>query len=226
MHSDKNLDYIEFFQSLLQTGQQEYEKVGNRSFESMYAKYCVLFHIIDWNEIRNVCDVGCGTGAFEELFLKYQPDVEFTGIDPLPEYLQICQSKNIKNAIFFEGNINKLNFKNKQFDLVVNMGVLSNFNGNIIQAINELCRITKKYLYIVTFDEEYIGYKEGTRQKNPINIYHNPSKLSSLITNNGFKILMVNSISTDKIDNMINFKDFIKPVHETHTFFILAEKRI
>jgi ubiquinone/menaquinone biosynthesis C-methylase UbiE len=208
----------------LQTGQQEYEKVGWGSSESMYAKYCVLFHIIDWNEIKNLCDVGCGTGAFEELFSKYQPNVNFTGIDLLSEYLQICQSKNIKNAKFLEGDINKLNFDNNQFDLVVNMGVLQNFNGDVVLAINELCRISKRYLYVVTLDEEYIGYKNGTRQKNQINTYHNPSELSILIKNNGFKILTVNSISTDKIDHMIKFKDFIKPLHETHTFYILAER--
>lgn len=224
MHSNTDLNYTDFFQNLINKGQHEHEKVGWGSSESMYAKFCVLFNIIDWNTIQNVCDVGCGTGAFGELFSKYQPNVQFTGIDPSSGYLQICQSKNIKNAEFFEGDINKLNFKSTQFDLVVNIGVLQNFNGDVILAINELCRITKKYLYIVTLDEKYIGYKNGTRQKNPINIYHNPSKLSSLITNNGFKILNVNCISTDKIDNMINFKYFIKPLHETHTFFILAEK--
>jgi SAM-dependent methyltransferase len=224
MHSDTDLNYIDFFQSLINEGQHEYEKVGWRSFESMYAKFCVLFHIIDWNEIQNVCDVGCGTGAFEDLFSKYKPNVKFIGIDPIQEYLEISKSKNVNNAVFFKGDINNLPFDNDQFDLVVNLGVLQNFNGDINHAINELCRITKNYLYIVTLDSEFTGYKNGERKKDPINIYYNPDSLKKMVRGCECKIVGCQSISVDTVENMTISKNFIKPLHNTNTFFILAEK--
>ena len=138
--------------------------------------------------------------------------------------MEISKSKNVNNAVFFKGDINNLPFDNDQFDLVVNLGVLQNFNGDINHAINELCRITKNYLYIVTLDSEFTGYKNGERKKDPINIYYNPDSLKKMVRGCECKIVGCQSISVDTVENMTISKNFIKPLHNTNTFFILAEK--
>lgn len=226
MHSNQNIDYQDFFRNLLLKEKEDYKRLGIGSWESMYAKYCPLLHLIDWGGIETVSDIGCGTGNFEEFFSHMYPKIQFSGIDIVKESLIICDQKKIKNFHFLVGDLNYIPFLTDSFDLVVNIGILQNFNGFVEDAIKELMRISKKYLYLVTMDIDCLWFKTGKREMNPINRYFKPESLMNIITHNGFEIEKMASISLSNIDDMKNHTEFIKNIHETHTFFILAKKGI
>ena len=111
--------------------------------------------------------------------------------------------------------------------MVVSVGILQNFNGSLDKAISELCRVVRVggYLYVVTLDKDCIWFKEGIKKMNPINTYYSPEDLMNRIKEEGFSIEDARSISLLDIDSMKRGNDFILPLHETHTFFILAKRK-
>lgn len=55
-----------------------------------------LLEVIERNNIRNICDIGCGDGEFMKMICKEKPEVSITGIDASIKMLDLA-----KNA--FEG---------------------------------------------------------------------------------------------------------------------------
>jgi ubiquinone/menaquinone biosynthesis C-methylase UbiE len=192
----------------------------------MYAKFYPLFHEIDFTDVRDFFDVGSGNGALEEVIAINYPHVKIYGIDISEEMLKICKAKRIQKAEFLFGSIIKIPFEDTKFDVVASIGVLQNFNGSLDKAIDELCRVVRVggYLYVVTLDKDCKWFKEGIKKMNPINTYYSLEDLMDKIIGRGFSIENARSISLLDIDSMKRSTDFIRPLHETHTFFILAKR--
>ena len=221
------MNWKEYFDSLARNEVEEHRKVGWGTKESMYAKFYPLFHEIDFTGVRDFLDVGSGNGALEEEIAINYPHVKIYGIDISEKMLKICKAKRIQNAEFLFGSITHLPFRGRRFNVVVSVGVLQNFNGGLGKAVNELCRVVRAggYLYVVTLDKDCKWFKEGIKKINPINTYYSPEDLMDKIARRGFSIENARSISLLDIDSMKKGTDFILPLHETHTFFILAKRK-
>ena len=192
----------------------------------MYAKFYPLFHEIDFTIVKDFLDVGSGNGALEEEIAINYPHVKIYGIDISENMLKICKAKRIQNTEFLFGSMTQIPFEDTKFDVVVSIGVLQNFNGSLDKAIKELCRVVKAdgYLYIIALDKDCKWFKEGIKKMNQINTYYSPEDLMNRIARRGFSIENARSISLLDIDSMKKGTDFILPLHETHTFFILAKR--
>lgn len=98
-------------------------------------------------------DAGCGTGGYAvDLSLHGSSKVEVIGIDPSDERLALAQGKaEIKKAArvsFQQGSLSKLDFTDKEFDLVI--GDVSMLPAEqISDAIDELVRVAKKGATVV-----------------------------------------------------------------------------
>jgi len=221
------MNWKEYFDNLARNEAEEHRKAGWGSKESMYAKFYPIFHEIDFTRVRDFLDVGCGTGALEKLIAINYPHVKIYAIDISEEMLKVCKAKGIRNAEFLFGSITQIPFGDAKFDVVVSVGVLQNFNSSLDKAIDELCRVVRPggYLYVVTLDKDCKWFKKGAKKMNPINTYYSPENLMNRVARRGFSIEDARSISLLDIDLMEKSTDFILPLHETHTFFILAKRK-
>ena len=87
-----------------------------------------------------VGDIGCGNGKN----MKFDNDnIEFIGIDPCPEFVDICNSQNLNTSL---GNILNIPFKNNYLDHCICIAVIHHLEdrNDRVKAINELLRVTKK----------------------------------------------------------------------------------
>jgi ubiquinone/menaquinone biosynthesis C-methylase UbiE len=91
-------------------------------------------------------DVGCGTGistGFFKVKKKY-------GIDPSKELIKIA-IKNYPPYEFKVGSAENLPYMNKQFDVIVSVTAIQNFD-DIIKGLDEIKRVCKdKGYFILTF---------------------------------------------------------------------------
>jgi ubiquinone/menaquinone biosynthesis C-methylase UbiE len=93
---------------------------------------------------HKLLDVGCGTGistGFFNVKEKY-------GIDPSTKLINIARN-NYPMCEFAIGNAEKLPYKDKQFDVVISLTAIQNFE-DIENGLDEIKRIGKNY-FILTF---------------------------------------------------------------------------
>jgi ubiquinone/menaquinone biosynthesis C-methylase UbiE len=115
---------------------------------------------ISASEVFSVLDVGCGNGTFLRDYVDYYEADTGVGIEPSAEAISLLSDKwsDDKRLRFKTASAHKLPFDNDSFDLVTIWGVLCWVGRNeYLQALGELCRVTRKYLCIMDFvaSEDY-----------------------------------------------------------------------
>ena len=104
-----------------------------------------------------ILDVGCAKGFMLYDFLKLNPELKVYGID-ISRYAIANCIKSLKDKLKI-GNAKKLPYSDKYFDLVISINTVHNLEGKeIIEAIHEIQRVTKKNSYIVI--DAYSNKKE------------------------------------------------------------------
>jgi demethylmenaquinone methyltransferase/2-methoxy-6-polyprenyl-1,4-benzoquinol methylase len=88
-------------------------------------------------------DVGCGTGISTGFFKVKEKH----GVDPSKSLIRIAR-KNYPTITFIVGSAEQLLFKDKQFDVVISLTAIQNFD-NLEKGLNEIKRVGKHY--ILTF---------------------------------------------------------------------------
>lgn len=99
--------------------------------------------------IETILDVGGGTGAFSIPLACRGFDV--THVDFSPSMLDIARQKadGIRGIQFVEANSTDLPYRDRSFDLVLNMdGAISFCGSDAEKAVSETCRIAKKIAVI------------------------------------------------------------------------------
>jgi len=94
-----------------------------------------------------VIDVGCGTGR-TLLWLKGLGFKNLIGVDITRSSLKHCKKIGIKNVYLMD--VFGLKYKTEEFDLVFSEGLVEHFNeSDFISSINEICRVSRKYVLFV-----------------------------------------------------------------------------
>jgi ubiquinone/menaquinone biosynthesis C-methylase UbiE len=131
-YNGKFSDYIHQYDEL---STFHYEKIAN-----------ILLQEIDCKGKR-VVDVGCGTGTLSFMVLE-KAAKKISCVDISPLMLEKCKKKSIDNGYpddvisFYEGDIEKLSFRDSSFDIVFCNMVLG-MVPNQQEAISELARILR-----------------------------------------------------------------------------------
>jgi len=78
---------------------------------------------------RDILEVGCGNGYATSLICAEAPK-SYTGLDIMPEQLEIARKRNLPNAVFIEGSADDLSrFPEKSFDAVLDFCILHHVEG-------------------------------------------------------------------------------------------------
>lgn len=77
----------------------------------------------------DILEVGCGNGYAASLITAEAPH-SYTGLDIMPEQLEIAQARQLPNAVFVEGSADDLSrFPEKSFDAVLDFCILHHVEG-------------------------------------------------------------------------------------------------
>jgi SAM-dependent methyltransferase len=102
------------------------------------------------NEQGKIIDIGCGSGYLLNLIGSSNPNLHRTGFD-------IKSASGNESFEFVEGNLEKLPFEDNSFDIVLCCHTIEHLL-KLDVCIQELQRITKKKLIVITPCQRYFYY--------------------------------------------------------------------
>lgn len=125
--------------------------------------------------VKNILEAGCGEGfsSREIISTGLSP---FIGMDINLESISIAQKK-CPTGFFLQGDILNLPFSDSIFDLVVSLEVLEHLNHPKI-ALDELYRVSRKWLILSVPNEPYFCLANFFRGKNMMRWGNDPSHIN------------------------------------------------
>lgn len=120
-----------------------------------------LFSEVNKEKPKSILEVGCGFGRNIKFLREKGISATITGVDISQGMIHKAKKyvKN-KNTTFVQGDILKLPFKDKSFDVVFTHGVLMHVpSADVNQALSELSRVARKSVCII---EQNYGGNEYT----------------------------------------------------------------
>lgn len=105
------------------------------------------------NADQSILEVGGGNGNFLDNVFRYTPVRRLTNLEITHTYAKYQINKN---AIFINGTVTQLPFKNNSFDFVVARSVLHHLIGSSRKKSKENCRIAVSEMMRITKDGGYI----------------------------------------------------------------------
>ena len=111
--------------------------------------------------IRNVLDVGTGSGVFAEAFVHTGLDVE--GLDANSEMLTAAREL-VPGVRFQEGIAESLPYPDAVFDLVF-MGLLFHETDDRLKAMQEAVRVTRRWVAILEWPYETQDFGPGLEER-------------------------------------------------------------
>jgi ubiquinone/menaquinone biosynthesis C-methylase UbiE len=107
----------------------------------------ILSSMIEYHDIKSVLDVGSGTGRAIRFLKARHPDVRFVGIEPVEELRNIGYAAGLSPDELRDGDVNKLQETDGEFDLVCEFAVLHHVPKPAL-AVAEMLRVARKAIYI------------------------------------------------------------------------------
>ena len=93
-------------------------------------------------------DAGCASGYFYELFSSVLPGkFKYMGGD-YSEHMINLAKKNYPNTEFCNLDVRNIQFNDKYFDVVFSCACLEHIKDEWKKGLQELCRVSKKYLVL------------------------------------------------------------------------------
>jgi cyclopropane fatty-acyl-phospholipid synthase-like methyltransferase len=142
LSSDNNRLQKFYKDALSEYGDRDARSVHWSSQQGQLTRFLVLSQIANLNN-QKVLDVGCGLGDLYQFFLREKIDVNYTGIDIVPNFILRAQER-FPSARFDVQNIEDLN---ETFDFILASGALSfkvsdykNFYFSIIKKMYDHAR--------------------------------------------------------------------------------------
>jgi ubiquinone/menaquinone biosynthesis C-methylase UbiE len=147
------------------------------------------------HKINKVIDVGCGMGNFTLELAHRECISSVVGMDLIKDTFSIATENYhlFSDVTFIEGDIRKIPFKNRSFDVTFCLNVLHHIHANdFSKTLHELCRITSKYLLI-----------EFRNKNNIFDFWYD-----YFLTPNLYQNLPINCCTFKDINNIIKTRDF------------------
>lgn len=165
-------------------------------------KYICLnsYKVLKPQDNNSILEIGMGNGFFIKDLLSMAKNLTYVGADfseiMVTEAREI--NKGFTNVSFYEASIEKLPFKNEQFDLITTTNTVY-FWPNLIENLKELRRVLKPNgkLLIGYRDKDFMDKVEFTNHG--FNKYK-CEDIEMLLSGNGFDQLDTHKISEPKLE--------------------------
>jgi len=113
------------------------------SFFSEY-KVAEVSGIESNNTVKNILDLGCGTGNSSAFFSKYFPNSVIHGVDVSEDSIKVAEKRDLKNVHFQAYNGLELPFEDKHFDIVFVAMVFHHIEHHLhAQLLEDVFRVLK-----------------------------------------------------------------------------------
>lgn len=126
--------------------------------------------------INSILDVGCGFSDGLSYLHKIYPNLDYIGVDIVPEFIDISKNR-FPNQQFFLGDYKDIEVT-KRVDAVIASGVFNYDFGNNYEEISKFIEFGRKIgARFVSFDvlSDNVDFKTST------NFYYNPAKLIDIV---------------------------------------------
>ena len=143
-----NIDEINIQRSYYKKTADQYEKMHteDEADEHFFALSC-LAGLTNYLKIESILDIGSGTGRGLKYLKKLCPKIKIIGIEPVKELREVGYSQGVPKEELIDGDATKLNFKNSEFDLVCEFGILHHIKNNKL-VVDEMLRVSKKAIFL------------------------------------------------------------------------------
>jgi ubiquinone/menaquinone biosynthesis C-methylase UbiE len=125
----------------------KYSEMHDQEKDEHYFALALLVATIDYFGIESILDIGSGTGRAVTYLKKKCPGVKVIGIEPVEELRRIGYRNGLSQEELIEGDALKLNFREGEFDMVCEFGMLHHIRSPEI-VVGEMLRVAKKAIYV------------------------------------------------------------------------------
>jgi ubiquinone/menaquinone biosynthesis C-methylase UbiE len=188
----------------------EFLNSNYHKIETFYQDYFI--QIIKKLKFQSVLELGCGFG-WNLIRIDREFECSIYGIDFSKPQIENSKSFLNNNKIqIIEGNVTKLPYENESIDLLFTFGVLQDLHySEINQAVNEIIRVSKKYIVHVESNEKY--YTRQLQNNRIFKTHIISHDLSKTYKSKGLSIEFFASYK-DLIKDFENFKANIQYEHK------------
>lgn len=145
----------------------------------------------------SILDAGCGEGITLNKLIQNGVGEKLEGIEPLKLAIKLSKKVN-PNLKIIQGDIYSLPYRKNSFDLIICTEVLEHLEDPET-ALEELKRVSKKYLLISVPNEPYFTFQRIIRGKNLLHLGAHPEHVQHW-TSEGFKkFLKKNKLKIKKV---------------------------
>ena len=158
---------------------------------------------------ESILDVGAGEGFTLEMFRQNKIGKKLEGIEYMDEAIEFGKQFHPKVKIK-KGDIYKLPYKDNSFDVIICTEVLEHLDDPI-RALQELRRVTKKYVILSVPNEPLFTIQRFLRGKNMIKLGDHPEHIQHW--------------SSDKFEKFVRVQMMIKDVSTPLPWTMITAKK-
>jgi len=207
----------EYDASALET--EEFAKVKWGSAEGMLRRFELAMELLPFSDSTSWLDVGCGTGAFQEMVLRKFPNISGLGIDLSPRLCRFSEQRCQGSGLRFQ-LCDFMDLEGRLFDLITAIGVLqkTTFGPNeFFQHAAALLNLGGR-LFLSTKNIGWNKFKEPGFIPEQTHKWFSAEELRKSCEAAGMRI--------SRMDGFLPREGRIVPTDESHDLFLVAEKFI
>jgi len=202
--------------------QDDYKKAKWGSRESMENRFQLGMSIIDWDRVTTWLDIGCGPGTFFTLAEQSdtKPVQKKTVLDITPSMIAAARQKIYSGPTdFIEGSFDSTDIPTDTYDLITFVGVLQQCGMKPETALKHIPGLQEKggQIFLTSKNADWNLFTSGELQPEDGHSWFNPESIAEILTGLSFSI--------KQLSGFLPRENRIVPLNDSHTFFIIAEKK-
>ena len=125
----------------------QYNRMHVHENDEHFFALSFLVSALDHIQAKSVLDIGSGTGRALAYIKQHRTDVHLIGVEPVRELREIGYAMGLSNGELIDGDATHLQFKENQFDLVCEFGMLHHVKRPAV-VVAEMLRVARKAIFI------------------------------------------------------------------------------
>ena len=138
---------VEIQQKYYAESAHKYNEMHDGEEGEHYFALAMLVAMVNFFGIESILDLGSGTGRAIAYVKMNCPGVKIVGVEPVKELREIGYRNGISPEELIEGNALKLPFRDGEFDMVCEFGVLHHVKTPNVM-VGEMLRVARKMIFI------------------------------------------------------------------------------